>query len=108
MFVVPERKGLAAPALCRPRPRHTSCLPTPCRTYGTCVQLEKSMTIGNNSCPRLVVEQGLHPGLEYPIKEGVNWVGRSDKRAADIDLEGQEFGDETMISREHARITLEE
>jgi pSer/pThr/pTyr-binding forkhead associated (FHA) protein len=56
---------------------------------------------------RLVVEQGQRPSVEYPIREGVNRLGRwNDHTLVDIDLDDQEPPDQDrLVSRGHARIT---
>ena len=71
---------------------------------------EQALEVGRlpiGAKPRLVVHDGQYPNREYPIREGVNWIGRPDRRAVEIDLEDQEFPDDLRVSREHARITLE-
>jgi Inner membrane component of T3SS, cytoplasmic domain len=58
--------------------------------------------------PRLVVVRGLKQGMEYPLGEGSNIVGRADVKPVDIDLEDQEPPDRIWSSRQHALITLAE
>jgi FHA domain len=56
----------------------------------------------------LFVLRGAKPGWEYPVYEGVNILGRSDEKPADIDLDALEAGPErTWSSRQHAAITCE-
>lgn len=57
--------------------------------------------------PRLVVMRGLKIGVEYPLYEGLNFVGRSDEKPVDIDLEDQEPPDRIWSSRQHALISSE-
>lgn len=58
--------------------------------------------------PRLVVMRGLKLNVEYPIYEGMNFIGRADEKPVDIDLEDQEPPDRIWSSRQHALITYEE
>lgn len=58
--------------------------------------------------PRLVVLRGLRIGVEYPLYEGHNFIGRMDEKPVDIDLEDQESPDRVLCSRQHAVITFEE
>jgi hypothetical protein len=58
--------------------------------------------------PKLVVLRGQRVNVEYPIYEGDNYIGRSDEKAVDVDLEDQEPEDRVWSSRQHAVITLEE
>jgi hypothetical protein len=57
--------------------------------------------------PIFVVIRGQKPNQEYPIYEGENYVGRSDEKPVDIDLEDQEPPDRVFSSRQHAVIFLE-
>jgi FHA domain len=58
--------------------------------------------------PRLVVMRGQRVNVEYPIYDGLNFIGRSDEKPVDIDLEDQEPPDRIWSSRQHALITFEE
>jgi hypothetical protein len=60
------------------------------------------------SQPKLVVLRGQRPNVEYPVYEGHNFIGRSDEKPVDIDLEDQEPPDRIWSSRQHALITFEE
>lgn len=57
--------------------------------------------------PKLVVLRGLKIGMEYPIYEGLNFIGRADEKPVDIDLEDQEPPDRVWCSRQHAVINFE-
>jgi pSer/pThr/pTyr-binding forkhead associated (FHA) protein len=57
--------------------------------------------------PRLVVLRGLKRNVEYPIYEGLNFIGRADEKPVDIDLEDQEPPDRIWCSRQHACISFE-
>lgn len=56
---------------------------------------------------RLVVLRGLKLNTEYPLYEGLNFIGRTDEKPVDIDLEDQEPPDRIWSSRQHACISLE-
>jgi hypothetical protein len=57
--------------------------------------------------PRLLVLRGQRRNVEYPIYEGLNFIGRADEKPVDIDLEDQEPPDRIWCSRQHACISLE-
>jgi pSer/pThr/pTyr-binding forkhead associated (FHA) protein len=57
--------------------------------------------------PRLLVQRGQKRNVEYPIYEGLNFIGRADEKPVDIDLEDQEPPDRIWCSRQHACIKLE-
>jgi hypothetical protein len=56
---------------------------------------------------KLVCVRGQKPGIEYPVYEGQNFIGRSDEQPVDIDLDDQEPQDRIWSSRQHALIALE-
>jgi FHA domain len=58
--------------------------------------------------PRLVVLRGQKINAEFPIYEGLNFIGRADEKPVDIDLEDQEPPDRIWCSRQHALINFEE
>jgi FHA domain len=58
--------------------------------------------------PRLVVLRGLKLNVEYPLYEGLNFIGRADEKPVDVDLEDQEPPDRVWSSRQHAVINFEE
>jgi hypothetical protein len=58
--------------------------------------------------PKLVVLRGQRVNVEYPIYEGDNFIGRSDDKAVDIDLEDQEPADRVWSSRQHAVINFQD
>jgi hypothetical protein len=57
--------------------------------------------------PKLVVIRGQKINTEYPVYEGLNFIGRADEKPVDIDLEDQEPPDRIWSSRQHAFITYE-
>ena len=58
--------------------------------------------------PKLLVQRGQKPKVEYPIFEGPNFVGRADEKPVDVDLEDQEPPDRVWSSRQHACINFED
>jgi len=58
--------------------------------------------------PKLLVLRGQRPKVEYPIYNGLNFIGRADEKPVDIDLEDQEPPDRIWCSRQHALITYED
>lgn len=59
------------------------------------------------SQPRLLVLRGQKRNMEYPIYEGLNFIGRADEKPVDIDLEDQEPPDRIWCSRQHACLSFE-
>jgi hypothetical protein len=57
--------------------------------------------------PKLVVIRGLKINTEYPIYEGQNFIGRTDEKPVDIDIEDQEPPDRIWSSRQHACVNFE-
>mgnify|MGYP000078052744 CR=1 FL=1 len=58
--------------------------------------------------PKLVVVRGQRIDVQYPIYPGKNFMGRTDDKPVDIDIEDQESADRIWSSRQHAVITFEE
>ncbi len=58
--------------------------------------------------PRLLVLRGQKRNVEYPVYEGLNFIGRADEKPVDIDLEDQEPPDRVWCSRQHALIRFED
>lgn len=58
--------------------------------------------------PVLVVIRGERVDMRYPIYEGPNYVGRTDEKPVDVDLECQEPEDQIWTSRQHAVIHYEQ
>ena len=65
------------------------------------------MPLPTGSQPRLLVLRGQKRNVEYPIYEGLNFIGRADEKPVDIDLEDQEPPDRVWCSRQHACISFE-
>jgi hypothetical protein len=57
--------------------------------------------------PKLVVVRGQKMEAEYKLYPGKNYLGRTDDKPVDIDLEDQESQDRIWTSRQHAVITFE-
>jgi hypothetical protein len=57
--------------------------------------------------PKLHVIRGERIDIEYPIYPGKNYIGRTDEKPVDIDLEDQERSDKIWSSRQHAIIHFE-
>lgn len=55
---------------------------------------------------KLICKRGRKPGVEYPIYEGENYIGRSDEQPVDVDLDDQENPEQVWSSRQHAVIRL--
>jgi hypothetical protein len=58
--------------------------------------------------PKLLVVRGQKVNVEYTLYPGENFLGRTDEKPVDIDLEDQEAADRVWCSRQHARIMLDE
>jgi hypothetical protein len=58
--------------------------------------------------PRLLVLRGQRRNVEYPIYEGLNFIGRAGEKPVDIDLEDQERPDRICCSHEHALVSFKE
>ncbi|HYV34327.1 MAG TPA: FHA domain-containing protein [Gemmataceae bacterium] len=63
--------------------------------------------LADDAKPKLVVIRGQKINAEFPIYEGLNFIGRADEKPVDIDLEDQEPADRIWCSRQHACISLE-
>jgi hypothetical protein len=57
--------------------------------------------------PKLVVVRGQRMDVNYPLFPGKNYLGRTDDKPVDIDLEDQESADRIWTSRQHAVVTFE-
>lgn len=63
---------------------------------------------GETAAPKLIVIRGQRNNVEYPIYTGDNFIGRTDEKPVDIDLEDQEAADRIWCSRQHAKITADQ
>lgn len=55
--------------------------------------------------PRFVVIRGQKLNVEFPVYDGLNFIGRSDDKPVDIDLDDQEPPERVWCSRQHAVIS---
>jgi len=58
--------------------------------------------------PKLIVIRGQKLNVEYPLYTGENYIGRTDEKPVDVDLEDQESTERIWCSRQHARIISSE
>jgi hypothetical protein len=56
---------------------------------------------------KLVVVRGQRMDVQYPLYPGKNYLGRTDDKPVDIDLDDQEAPDRIWTSRQHAVVTFE-
>ncbi len=76
-------------------------------TQVTSVPQGDSYRLPPGAQPKLVVLRGIKINVEYPIYEGLNFIGRADEKPVDVDLEEQEPPDRIWSSRQHACINYE-
>lgn len=57
--------------------------------------------------PKLRVVRGQRMDVVYPLYPGKNYLGRTDDKPVDVDLEDQEAADRIWTSRQHSVITVE-
>jgi hypothetical protein len=57
--------------------------------------------------PKLVVVRGQRMDVAYPLYPGKNYLGRTDEKPVDIDLEDQESSERIWTSRQHAVVTFD-
>ena len=58
--------------------------------------------------PKLVILRGQRMDVVYPLYPGKNYLGRTDDKPVDIDLDDQEASDRIWTSRQHAVINYED
>jgi FHA domain len=59
------------------------------------------------SSPKLIVVRGQRMDVQYPLYPGKNYLGRTDDKPVDIDLDDQEAPDRIWTSRQHAVVTFD-
>lgn len=69
---------------------------------------EPAVPLPDGAQPKLVVLRGVRINAEYPLYDGENFIGRTDEKPVDIDLEDQEPPDRIWSSRQHACITVKD
>jgi hypothetical protein len=100
--------GKGQPAASTPSPAQpaTPSAPgTPAATPAAAPPVGAVLPAGSQ--PRLLVLRGQKRNVEYPVYEGLNFIGRADEKPVDIDLEDQEPPDRIWCSRQHACISFE-
>jgi hypothetical protein len=90
----------AKPAAATPQPS-VQATPAPVATP------PMGAVLPTGSQPRLLVLRGQKRNVEYPVYEGLNFIGRADEKPVDIDLEDQEPPDRIWCSRQHACLSFE-
>jgi hypothetical protein len=96
----------APPAAVAPAaPPAPAATPAPAPTPAATPEIPK---LGADAKPKLVVLRGQRVSVEYPLYEGLNFIGRADEKPVDIDLDDQEPPDKVWCSRQHALINFEE
>ncbi len=95
---------MAAPA---PPPAPVVAAPAPTPAPAPAAPPAAGAALPAGAQPRLVVQRGQKRNVEYPIYEGLNFIGRADEKPVDIDLEDQEPPDRVWCSRQHACIKFE-
>jgi len=71
---------------------------------------QQQMLVANRGDERramLVVLRGEKVGIQYPVYDGENYIGRADELPVDIDLDDQEPNDRVWSSRQHAKVTCQ-
>jgi hypothetical protein len=96
----------AAPAPAVPEPAPVAAAPAPAAP-APAAPAAPAAALPAGAQPRLVVQRGQKRNVEYPIYEGLNFIGRADEKPVDIDLEDQEPPDRVWCSRQHACIKFE-
>jgi hypothetical protein len=104
--------GLVAPADVKAvHPESTADLPALTDTQPqkpkTAVVSPPMATTPTFGSPKLVVVRGQRMDVQYPLFAGKNYLGRTDDKPVDIDLDDQEAPDRIWTSRQHAVITFE-
>jgi FHA domain len=80
--------------------------PTAKPKTGTPPPLPPQGAVGPTS-PKLVVVRGQRMDVQYPLYAGKNYLGRTDDKPVDIDLDDQEAPDRIWTSRQHAVVTFD-
>lgn len=91
---------MAAPAA-EPAP------PPPAPAAGPAAPTTPPEALPAGAQPKFVVIRGQKLNVEYPLYEGHNFIGRSDDKPVDVDLDDQEPPERVWTSRQHALVTFE-
>ena len=100
-----EIHPIAPPPKPEPPPPPFQATPTPAAAPAAAPPVGSVLPAGSQ--PRLLVLRGQKRNAEYPIYEGLNFIGRADEKPVDIDLEDQEPPDRIWCSRQHACLSFE-
>jgi hypothetical protein len=100
---VPTAEPLAASTASMPRHAEAT---TQSSVPSTATPATPAAALPPGVMPKLVVIRGTRINAEYPLYEGENYIGRTDEKPVDIDLEDQEPPDRIWSSRQHACISL--
>jgi hypothetical protein len=92
-----------APAPPPPAPQPAATAPAP----APAAEAPAATMLPPGAQPRLLVMRGQKRNVEYPLYEGLNFIGRADEKPVDIDLEEQEPPDRIWCSRQHACVAFE-
>jgi hypothetical protein len=95
------------PALA-PTPAATGAPETPPAAATPAAPAVEGVKLPADAKPKLVVLRGQRINVEYPLYEGLNFIGRADEKPVDIDLDDQEPPDKVWCSRQHALINFED
>jgi len=96
-----------APAPAAPAPAHEAPAAAPAPAPAGAGAPAGPAPLPPGAQPKLLVLRGQKRNVEYPIYEGLNFIGRADEKPVDIDLEDQEPPDRVWCSRQHACINFE-
>ncbi len=96
---------VAAPAAVAPPAASAEAAPPPAAPAAPPAPAAAPLPAGAQ--PKLVVIRGQKINIEYPIYEGQNFIGRSDEKPVDVDLDDQEPPDRVWASRQHALVNFE-
>jgi hypothetical protein len=107
---IPEAKPMpeAAPMTMPPVAPAAAMAATPdSPTTAPAQAAPEAVKLPPGAAPKLLVIRGQKINAEYPLYEGLNFIGRADEKPVDIDLEDQEPPDRIWSSRQHACISYE-
>jgi FHA domain len=99
-----EAAPIAAAAVAEPPP---AAAPPPPPAAAPAAPTTAPEALPAGAQPKLVVIRGQKLNVEYPLYEGHNFIGRSDEKPVDVDLDDQEPPDRVWTSRQHALVTFE-
>jgi FHA domain-containing protein len=109
---IAETSGQSSPAGSEPVTEPPTQLPEPANPPPLPARTDEPSTgpypAGPVDSPKLVVIRGQRMDVQFPIYPGKNYIGRTDDKPVDIDLEDQEAQDRIWASRQHAVITFED